>query len=642
MKSFLYTMLALSTGFSIMAQKTNGNTLQFIASGQFYKIDDHGKVLAGPISVNGRVPDIYKTVEFKDESLQLYEVEGVEKLFEQKGDTLVDLVRAPTIMSSVKRNGKFGLIDMNGKLLVPAIYDKMYAFEFRGEWPTLLRVNKDGSVGLINLNGEVIVPLEYDEINQEQSSYIVVGKEMKKGLMTAQGKKLTELIYDDMGHFIDNKCWFRKNELYGFMNAAGKEIISARFESKPGDFTDGFCEFTGTARTSYGTAVGLIDTAGNVVIPAQYVSISKYKNCFVVNENYKYGLTTMNGKQLLPNIYESISVTEGTNCVVSARDANEHLYLLKNNELTVIDKAPEEPLTVEPILEVSTETVTKTTPENSYVPADRFTIQTIFGMISSITDSTGKVIWHEPIIYYAAENSGVVDSTLCELKDLEEVFFIGNDSDDGFQLPACFYETRSMKKIRILNSNYNNIPDAISNFKNLHYFETNSTLLNISPALGQLASLDTLILSTKKTLPATLVQLKKLKHLSSNHADVPAITSLESLQLNSTTVPNNMALLPSLKKLDLYLNPSYTKKQRELNRDSILSISVKKIALASSLETIFLDGSEMDWPKALYANAALVNAMPNLKKMGISYIGDDDMVLLKQTFPKVLIIRKEY
>ncbi|MDF2453026.1 MAG: hypothetical protein K0S26_2530 [Bacteroidota bacterium] len=639
MKTIPYVIMALSLYTSALAQKTNGSTLQFIASGQFYKIDDKGTLLVGPIPVNGKTPGLGESVDYKDEYLKLYEVEGIEKLFEKPGDTLVDILTTPGIISTVKRNGKFGVIDMNGNLVIPAQYEEMSPYEFGVEHPTLLRVRKDEKFGLLNLKGDVVVPLEYNEMKRDYPNYFMVRKEQYKGVLDARGKKITEPLYDELGNFSDGKCWFRKNDLYGFINDQGKEIIAPTFKEKPGDFRDGYAEFSENIPDTYNTGMGIIDTTGTVVIPAIYERVSASKNCFVVNKDYKYGLADVKGKELLPLVYESIYAWNEGQIIIEARDSIMHYFVLNNNTLTAVK---ERPVTVEKstaLIEESTST--KDTTAGGYYPAERFVIKTIRGRISDITDSTGKVIWHQPIIYYAAENSGEIDGSFCELKDLEEALFVGNDSDDGFQLPFCFYETGSMKKLTIRNSTYDSIPDAISNFKNLHYLETNSYLKYISANLGQLTLLDTLILDNEKPLPKTLTQLKNLKHLQTNHPNIPTITSLQSLELRATKLPDNLPQMTSLKNLNFYLSETPNKKSTS-NNDTLLARSVRKIAKTSSLERIELDGSYMDWAKALHANRKLINAMPQLKELKIASLGDDDKALLEQDFPKLRILRREW
>ena len=61
----------------------------------------------------------------------------------------------------IKKNGKYGLIDFNGKELVPAEYDEITVLE--GIENSII-IKKDGLVGLVNDNGSTIAELSYKEI----------------------------------------------------------------------------------------------------------------------------------------------------------------------------------------------------------------------------------------------------------------------------------------------------------------------------------------------------------------------------------------------------------------------------------------------------------------------------------------------
>lgn len=57
-------------------------------------------------------------------------------------------------------NGKSGYIDIDGKTVIPFIYDFAFYF-FEG----LAAVKKDGKWGYINPSGETVIPFIYDEAN---------------------------------------------------------------------------------------------------------------------------------------------------------------------------------------------------------------------------------------------------------------------------------------------------------------------------------------------------------------------------------------------------------------------------------------------------------------------------------------------
>ena len=63
-------------------------------------------------------------------------------------------------LAYVKKDGKYGFVDIHGNLVIPCIYD--YARSFS---EGLAYVNKDGKEGYIDIHGNLVIPCIYDYIN---------------------------------------------------------------------------------------------------------------------------------------------------------------------------------------------------------------------------------------------------------------------------------------------------------------------------------------------------------------------------------------------------------------------------------------------------------------------------------------------
>lgn len=60
-----------------------------------------------------------------------------------------------------KQDGKYGLLNINGRKITDAIYDSIETLEYKDG---ILKVSQEGKLGLISLNGDEIVKPEYDSI----------------------------------------------------------------------------------------------------------------------------------------------------------------------------------------------------------------------------------------------------------------------------------------------------------------------------------------------------------------------------------------------------------------------------------------------------------------------------------------------
>ena len=63
-----------------------------------------------------------------------------------------------------KENGKYGLIDFNGKKITKAKYQDIQSLEFKDG---MLLVKENGKYGVINLKGQKIIDVKYDQIESD-------------------------------------------------------------------------------------------------------------------------------------------------------------------------------------------------------------------------------------------------------------------------------------------------------------------------------------------------------------------------------------------------------------------------------------------------------------------------------------------
>lgn len=95
----------------------------------------------------------------------------------------------------VKRNGKFGFIDIFGKETIPCEYDGAYSF-----WDYLACVEKDGFWGIINIDGEAVVPCTYGYLCVLGNGRILIKSRGKYGLLDYVGKTVVPCIYDRLAY----------------------------------------------------------------------------------------------------------------------------------------------------------------------------------------------------------------------------------------------------------------------------------------------------------------------------------------------------------------------------------------------------------------------------------------------------------
>lgn len=226
----------------------------------------------------------------------------------------------------IEKNGKYGLIDFNGKEVLPAEYDEIVTLE--GTENSIL-IKKDGKVGLVNDNGGIIAEVEYKEIKNlgetYKNGYITINEDGKYGVISATKKQILENKYDEISQtylgeyylvkesgnqkLIDSKgniviekgfddvksktsngIIFVKDNLYGEMNSSGETTIEAKYQYLE-EAKDGI--YIAKKNDQY----GIIDQEQNTKLEFNYIGITyneKAKIYFAEDAEYKTSLIDSN------------------------------------------------------------------------------------------------------------------------------------------------------------------------------------------------------------------------------------------------------------------------------------------------------------------------------------------------------------
>ena len=263
-----------------------------------------------------------------------------------------------------EKDGKYGYMDRNEKVVIPAIYT--YENETLRTLPSFtkghVRLKKDGKYGILDKTGKIVIPFEYDYLsifpllsNHVSFSRKESGKTLY-GIVTMQNKSVLPAEYDQ---FIaeDNMIVFKQNGKYGLADPTGKKLIPAEFSSltafpaegvllaeKDGKYgivdTKGNWLFEkpksvytllgagqGMIRCKVNGKYGFLDRKGNEVIITRYDDATDFTNIGLAKVGQKkttsiypshYGYIDVQGKEIIPIKYESIGLF--TNGLAIAKD----------------------------------------------------------------------------------------------------------------------------------------------------------------------------------------------------------------------------------------------------------------------------------------------------------------------------------
>lgn len=227
----------------------------------------------------------------------------------------------------LNENGKYGVIDKLGKVIIEAKYDSIVipnpetdVFVCKTEDKNEV-VNKENirlfteyeDVMAIEING-IVSDLPYEK------SVLIYKQNNQYGLINFSGKKITDSIYDEIKG-LENKesqLIVKKDDKYGVINSNGATLIENKYDTIK---ADGFYEeenkyelsgYIVGNKTENGYRYGYISYNLKKVLDVQYNSISRILEAndtkdiyLIVVENGKYGVIK-NGKNIIKCSYQNI------------------------------------------------------------------------------------------------------------------------------------------------------------------------------------------------------------------------------------------------------------------------------------------------------------------------------------------------
>jgi hypothetical protein len=183
--------------------------------------------------------------------------------------------------AQVEKDGKYGVIDENGKYVVPIMYDEM-KFIVQHANNYFIGVKKNGKYGIINLKNELLYPFIF-ETCVELSVHVNIPQNRQNGFyafLSITNRRTIEYYYLNFDP--------RKDELKIQANPTkGFKTVSTNCSSNP-----------------YGKCVGIVNWDGYTIIPMNFANIKELKyNTFEVYSNKGAGLMDTLGRTLIPPIY---------------------------------------------------------------------------------------------------------------------------------------------------------------------------------------------------------------------------------------------------------------------------------------------------------------------------------------------------
>lgn len=187
-----------------------------------------------------------------------------------------------------QENGKYGIIDLQGKKITDAIYDEIESLLYK---EGCLLVKQDGKYGVLTCKGKKIVEIAYDSI-------------------TADGYYQNETKYQKAGLIVGQKK--EEGYRYGYINANGKQLLEVEYNE-----IDRITEITKENEIyllAFKNGQAGVYKNKKQIIKHSYEEIEyrKQNELFLVQKNGKQGVMDKGGNEILKVEYDYILLEEQT------------------------------------------------------------------------------------------------------------------------------------------------------------------------------------------------------------------------------------------------------------------------------------------------------------------------------------------
>lgn len=230
----------------------------------------------------------------------------------------------------VKKDGKYGIINLSGKELTNIEYDEIVAME---GIKNTLKIKKDGKYGVMDNEGKELILTQYKDVinlgEDNKSGFIVQTDDGKYGVVDYSGISIIKTKYDGISKIYGNDYYVVKQE--------GKEILIKKDETQV--LTSGFNEIkailnnsdNGIIYTNNKNLYGVMKTTGEVVIDPTYEELKEAKTgLFIAKKSGKYGVIDLERTNKTEFKYASITYDSKADLYI-AEDANYNNEILDNN-----------------------------------------------------------------------------------------------------------------------------------------------------------------------------------------------------------------------------------------------------------------------------------------------------------------------
>lgn len=227
----------------------------------------------------------------------------------------------------VQKDGKYGLIDLNGNEILTTVYDQID--RIKGVENSLI-IKKDEKYGLANASGNVIIEPLYDEItaltNDYSNGYIVKNSDGNYGIIGIDKTQILDCKYSNIKHVCGNEMYIVKdNSTWKLVKNNDDEGIEVKYSDVKSINNE---NLVAVVDDKYGI-IG-VDQNEKVAFEYQYLEYA-FSDYYIAKKDDKYGVINSSGEALVNFDYDNIKYNKTADCLVATKNEDSNYYLIDRN-----------------------------------------------------------------------------------------------------------------------------------------------------------------------------------------------------------------------------------------------------------------------------------------------------------------------
>lgn len=272
----------------------------------------------------------YKSKAVNEKNENLYtQYEKIECL--QNSDENNNLVIEQNILK-VSKDGKYGIINIDGSELLPCEYDEIYML--KGVKNSIITV-RGGKQGLVDTKGNIIISNEYKTIknltSKYENGYIVQNSDGQFGVIGYNKKQLLECKYDEIKNIYSDGCFVVKE-------SGELKIIDGENKTYlTGKYSDIISIDGNNVIVKNNGKYGIVTKTGEELVQADYQELTYlYSNNYIAKKDNKYGVINIENETKLDFNYTNLYYRETADFLEGTKDSIETDIINHEFEVKVV------------------------------------------------------------------------------------------------------------------------------------------------------------------------------------------------------------------------------------------------------------------------------------------------------------------